>query len=98
MSVSVQALGPYVKEVVERCQFFADWVNNGPPTVYWISAFFFTQASISLCSAGECSNKQLARKEAFLTPTCHPTGFHDQHQAELCTQVPHPHRSDRYGC
>ena len=46
--MSVQALGPYVKEVIERCQFFADWVSNGPPAVYWISAFFFTQASFSL--------------------------------------------------
>ena len=78
-SVSVQALGPYVKEVIERCQFFADWVNTGPPAVYWISAFFFTQASFSFCSVGECSNKQLPHKEAFMTPTCHPTGFHDQH-------------------
>lgn len=76
VSMSVQALGPYVKEVIERCQFFADWVNGGPPAVYWISAFFFTQAS---CSDLLCWGGQLPHKEAFSTHTCHPTGFHDQH-------------------
>ena len=81
LSVPVQALGPYVKEVIERCQFFADWVNNGPPAVYWISAFFFTQASSLshvLCwgerkqtaaPSRRLSQHPLATLQAFMTST-----------------------------
>ncbi|KAL3158235.1 hypothetical protein ABBQ38_010487 [Trebouxia sp. C0009 RCD-2024] len=41
---SLKTLGSYIKEVLERCRFFQDWVDSGPPTVYWLSGFFFTQA------------------------------------------------------
>ena len=44
----LQALGSYIKEVIERCQFFQQWIDNGPPTVFWISGFFFTQVSCGL--------------------------------------------------
>lgn len=40
---SLKPLGPYVKEVIERCEFFRSWVEEGAPTVYWLSGFFFTQ-------------------------------------------------------
>ena len=42
----LQSLGSYAKEVLERCRFFQDWIDKGPPAVYWLSGFFFTQASI----------------------------------------------------
>ena len=32
-----------MKEVLERCRFFQDWIDKGPSTVYWLSGFFFTQ-------------------------------------------------------
>jgi hypothetical protein len=40
---SLKPLGPYVKEVIERCDFFRSWLDDGPPVVYWLSGFFFTQ-------------------------------------------------------
>ncbi len=47
---SLKPLGPYVREVVERCEAFGSWLRDGPPAVYWISGFFFTQVCCSASS------------------------------------------------
>jgi len=44
---SLKPLGPYVREVAERCEFFATWLAQGPPTCFWVSGFFFTQAFLT---------------------------------------------------
>lgn len=45
--IMLQNLAAYTKELLERCEFFRDWVDQGPPTVFWISGFFFTQAFLT---------------------------------------------------
>jgi len=44
---SMKNLADYTKELGERCDFFKNWVDNGAPTVFWISGFFFTQAFLT---------------------------------------------------
>ena len=44
---SLKPLGGYVLDLKARLTFFKNWIDQGPPLIYWLSGLFFTQSFLT---------------------------------------------------
>lgn len=44
---SLKHLASFIDDLANRLHFFQKWIDNGPPAVYWLSGFFFTQSFLT---------------------------------------------------
>ena len=57
---SLKPLALYLNNLSVRLKYFQSWLDNGPPTLYWLPAFFFTNSFLTAILQNHSRKNQIA--------------------------------------
>lgn len=57
---SLKPLALYLSNLSVRLRYFQSWLDNGPPTLYWLPAFFFTNSFLTAILQNYSRKNQIA--------------------------------------
>jgi dynein heavy chain len=58
--LSLKPLGSWYKDLIERIEFMDNWITQGPPDSFWMSAFFFPQGYMTAALQTYAREKTIA--------------------------------------
>jgi len=58
--LSLKPLASWFKDMLARFEFMSNWIANGPPAAFWMSAFFFPQGFMTAALQTHARATQIA--------------------------------------
>jgi hypothetical protein len=77
-SPHLQPLASYVTDLVERIAMYNRWLEAGPPTVFWISGFYFTHAFLTGVRQNFARKHKLPIDTITFNYRCMPDGTYEK--------------------
>ncbi|XP_051776026.1 dynein axonemal heavy chain 3-like isoform X1 [Erpetoichthys calabaricus] len=81
---SLKPLGSYISDLLLRLHFFKCWTDDGAPTVFWISGFYFTQCFLTGVLQNHARKSQVPIDQ--LNFQFHLTEYHTEQPPSIMTQ------------
>lgn len=75
---SLKPLASYVNDLIQKMQMMSDWIEHGPPPVFWITGFYFTHAFLTGVKQNFARKYKIPIDTVIFNYKCLPAGENNQ--------------------